>query len=400
MNNRMNRAFTIIELVVVIGVIAILAGILISLIPQIMLKVKIADTNKRVDAIQSGMAMIGQNEGSAAFRLQQLTEYTGAADLEPGFSGIIIFGPPDPLATGLDVGLPTIGKRAAPRQLEDYGAWGYRGRSHLAFPWGKKFPKSSTTTASMMGPERFLMRQMSPFNTRKLLKIAGILPMKQSDLTWPDTQYMTNRKTSEGWNDAWGHPLVVASVLYQPTFRNVSSYPVLPGRLDDAWPVPATSTTVFDESTTRESSSSYLPLTEPLTKKALLDHMKLYQYNRSVYIAVAAAGPNVRVDEMKLKSSLKTDWIEGSLSQSTSPTNGVGNLDVLWNQVNWVCQQARVSQFDRDWSELSFDNPPWQGNKYDYKTRLRHSQDANKALDTTYSNRDEHCVLSAPLEYH
>jgi prepilin-type N-terminal cleavage/methylation domain-containing protein len=438
MKNHLKRGFTLIELMVVITIIAILAGLLITLIPEVMRKAKLADTSSRMNSVHTGMALIGQNEGSATFRMQQMLEYrtTGTVldGLEPGLSGIFTFGPPNSNATGADVGLPTVGTRpsllAAPPP-DPYGAWGYRGRGHLAFPWGKKFPDTTavtgTQTTVLMGPERFMLRHMSPFNTRKLLKLANVLPTKASDATWPEKQYMTNRKTSEQWNDAWGHPLVVASVLYQPTFQNGPSLSSLPGWTDGAWPTMTGTTPVDPVSATVTASSAYLPKADASTwsatqkstpptaddempkqaptKKMLLDHMNLYRYNRSVYIAVAAVGPSARASDDDLKSTDAKKW------GSTPNDKGLytGTLDVLWNQANNVCQQAKKAPFDSDWTELSWDNPPWQGNKYDYLTSSKKMSDFNYKDNPTkaliydgiapYKGKEEHCLLSAPLEY-
>ena len=433
MKNHLKLGFTLIELMVVITIIAILAGLLITLIPEVMRKAKLADTSSRINSVHAGMALIGQSEGSATFRMQQMLEYrtTGTAldAAEPGLGGIFTFGAPNRNATGIEVGLPTVGTRPSlvdPPPAKVYGAWGVRGRGHLAFPWGKKFPDptpvAGVQTTVLMGPERFMLRHMSPYNTRKLLKLANVLPTKMSDATWPEKQYMTNRKTSEQWNDAWGHPLVVASVLYQPTFQSGPSLSTLPGWKDGAWPT-MTGTTPADPLTaTVRAPSSYLPAADNAvtttpgndagssrnsptaddvsprqapTKKMLLDHMKLYQYNRSVYIAVAAVGPSARVTDIQLKSTTPEDWA----GNATLPTSGI--LDTLWSQANWVCQQAKVRAYDKDWSELSFDNPPWNGNKYDSLTSSKKQSDKNNAELTynTYKGKEEHCILSAPLEY-
>ncbi len=399
------RGYTLIELLVVLTIIAVLASLVIGLLWQPRELVKIATTRNKMLAIQTGIALIGQDEGSATYRLQQLTEYRPAAlppDSEPGLGGIITFGAPDPLATGAAVGLPTIGKRPPPLQNQNDGDWGFRGRGHLAYPWGKKFPDptASGNGMTLMGPERFRLRDLSPFNTRKMLTLANILPTKASDPAWGQTQYMTNRKTSEAWNDAWGHPLVVAAALYQPTWRTTASTSSVPGWQDGAWPTPTNATVPVDPMTLPVPFSSYGPTmetpiaaTDRSARQALLDHLKLYQYDRSVYVSVAAVGPHAWVDDVKLSSGAAADW-------GNSPTNPTaGTLDDLWAQANWICQQAKISAFDQDWSELSFDNPKWQGVKDAYLNSTKFEADANKLIyQTKYHGHYERCLLSAPLE--
>lgn len=397
------RGFTLIELLIVLLIIVILAGLVISLIKPIGDMVKINTTGTRISAVQKGLTLIGMNEGSAAFVLQMRTEYQATAvppDSEPGLGGIITFGPPDPTATGAAAGLPTVGKRPPPLSTQDYGTWGLRGRGHLAYPWGKKFPDPAASGAGvmLMGPERFRLRDLSPFNTRKLLTQANLLPTKQSDPSWGQTQYMTNRKTGESWNDAWGHPLVIGAAFYQPTWRTATPAPSVPGWLDGAWPTPASATAAVSPTTTPVPFSAYGPTMETPTtasdrsaRKALLDHLKLYQYDRSVYISVAAVGPHAWVSETLLKSSTAADWADSP----TSPTSGT--LNDLWAQANWVCQQAKVREFDHDWSELSIDSPMWTGLKDAYLTTSRYAADVNRA-HYTHDGKYARSLLAAPVE--
>jgi hypothetical protein len=112
-----------------------------------------------------------------------------------------------------------------------------------------------------------------------------------------------------------------------------------------------------------------------------------------VYIAVAAVGPKARVEEAKLKSTTVSEWA----NSATTPVSGT--LKDLWDQANEVCQQAKETAFDRDWTEQSFDNPPWKDVRDDFKNSTRHSKDKNAVHPTLpYSGADEHCLLSAPSE--
>jgi prepilin-type N-terminal cleavage/methylation domain-containing protein len=288
--------FTLLELLVVISIMAVLVGLFISLVGPLRRNAKLADTKVRMQSIQNGMAVLGQNEGSASYVIQKQTEFrtTGTPpDPEPGIGGILTFGKPELVGT---ISLPTIGKKPPPKSAEDNGTWGKRGHAHLAFPWGKKFPTISASGGKdniMVGPEKFRLRDMSPFNTRKILILAGVLPTRDTDLGYGYEQYMTNRKESEPWNDRWGHPIVVASVLYQPTYIDSGKLPE--GLTAGAWP------SEHSGSTNPISPSSYMPASEIDARQALLDHLKLYQYNRSVYVATAAVGSHARVTWRQLR---------------------------------------------------------------------------------------------------
>jgi prepilin-type N-terminal cleavage/methylation domain-containing protein len=190
------RGLTLVELLTVISIILVIAALLSGLLPRVIENARMVRTGVRVAGISTELSRFGQSEGSMPFRLQQLATYQ-PGDAKPGFRGLLTLGPPD--ATGL----PTVGT----------GAWGERGRSHLAFPWGKEFPDPSATGTRLLGPEHVRLRDLSPFNTRRLLTIANLLPTRQSDPTWAATLYMSNRGVDDSWNDAWGHPLVVRRAL-------------------------------------------------------------------------------------------------------------------------------------------------------------------------------------------
>lgn len=131
--------------------------------------------------------------------------------------------------------------------------------------------------------------------------------------------------------------------------------------------------------------------TDRSARKALLDHLKLYQYDRSVYLSVAAVGPHAWVSDAVLKSSVAADWADNP----TSPT--AGTLNDLWAQSNWVCQQAKVREFDHDWSELSFDVPTWKDTKDAYLTKSKNLSDMNRS-HYVYDGVYARSLLSAPKE--
>jgi hypothetical protein len=215
-------------------------------------------------------------------------------------------------------------------------------KNYFGYPWGKQ---DMITSGDPQGNDLATctrLKDLDPTLTIAFFKLSGLLPDDDPTtvgIDEPAIEYMTNRSTEKPWNDAWGQPLIIAFGLYQPP-------------------------------------------TGALCGKAL----RQYQYNRSVYIAVAAVGPLARVPDADLKSSDPTQWG----NSPTKPTDGY--LDKLWSQANWVCQQAKENPFDKDWSELSFDNPMWQGNKVDYLNPTKRDKDANKSETgyNTYTGKEEH----------
>jgi prepilin-type N-terminal cleavage/methylation domain-containing protein len=388
------RAFTLIELLVVISIISLLTGMIIAMIGPIRRNAKIAVTKVRMQGVLDGLSERGQNEGSITYALQLATQrWTGSpADPEPGLGGVLTF------VQGVD-GLPTV---------KD-GAWGKRGYSHFCYPWGKLYPdkRNPPPGKALIGPEEIRLRDISPFNTRKLLMVADIIKKNTTGVGVAFQEYQTDRSEKQAWNDKWGHPLVVGSAIYQPTYDPS-------GSTAPAHPVDASVPTSADP-----VMSGTIIVSEG-ARNLLGDAKKRYNYNRSVYIAVAAVGSSSRLpmsDPLtdKLYSASEADWA----SSAVLPTAGVppagggipasGNLWNLWRQVNEVCQQAKVKAYDQDWNEKSFDVPPWQGIKLGHKDKTAHERDMNffgapaapaepASSCPPYLGKDEYCLLSAPME--
>jgi hypothetical protein len=157
---------------------------------------------------------------------------------------------------------------------------------------------TSTTNSNVALP--FDMGWMSPLPTIGLLQASGVL--RQG--TTGEDDYRNGRKSTEPWNDAWGHPLVVVYALFQPE-RYVRN---------------------FDQQNRRD--------------KLLKDALKAYQYNRSVYLAVGAAGGS-------MPATLPLTWAAGS--------DAVTMRD-YWMQIRDVSGAAA-------WNETAFSAPPWKGLK-------------------------------------
>jgi prepilin-type N-terminal cleavage/methylation domain-containing protein len=344
--------FTLIELLVVVAVMATLAGMVIALIGPIRLRAKLTATTVKMQSVLDGISGKGQQEGSAVYSLQVETlpwtpdpmKGEVATDPEPGLRGVRTFiidsatqlpipgaNPPGPLPK---------------QQLNDWGVpiVPQPPYTRLLYPWGKPSGLIDPMTMKPYPPQALRLRDISPANTRKLLYAASVIPLDKTKSP-AFKEYLTDRGENQAWNDRWGHPLVVGSILYQPT-----------------------------------------------SSQEVVDALKRYQYNRSVYVAVAAVGPSARITPVKMSSDNESDW---------SGANGV--LQSIWNQANRVCQQAKVVEGDGDWTEKSFDSRAWQGIKIGHKDKLRHEQDKNRTasaalVDPDYAGADEHCLLSMPME--
>ena len=347
------HGFTLIELLVVIAIMATLAGMVIALIGPIRLRAKLTATTVKMQGVLDGLASKGQQEGSAVYALQVETlpwvpnAMLGeiATDPEAGLRGVrtyII----DPMSQ-----LPTPGP--PPKQpLNDWGMPISAGpTTRIITPWGKSGKVDTTPPFAAAPPSPLKLRDISPFNTRKLLYAASVIPLDKTKSP-AFKEYLTDRGENQPWNDRWGHPLVVGSVLYQPGCDFGSSAGIMLA-----------------------------------TRQETADALKRYQFNRALYVSVAAVGPSARITASKMSSDIEGDWIS---------TSGV--LQSIWDQANAVCQQAKVAQYDGDWSEKSFDSRAWTGIKIGNKNRSKHDSDKNKALDSTYAGADEHCLLSMPME--
>ncbi len=296
------RGFTLLELLIVVVVISILIGLLLPMLGRMRFSAQVLNTTQRMDNIQKALSEVGIQEGSAAFVLQRDAGLGGVTDIK-FLDGIT----PNPD--------PTVNPWLDVTKIHNFG-----------FPWNKDdlldqddpviaapaVPAAISQgepDAKQVGPgRRFVstatLADLNPLKTVELMKLAANVLPRDDAMTVPDEAldaYQNDRSAKKGWNDAWGHPLVIVYGLFQPTVTA------------QAIPGPPPSTLINDR-----------------LKKA----STVYQYNRSVYLAVASAGPVL-----------------------ITPLAGTpADLASIWSQTSLVCEAST-------WSSSSFASPPWSGTK-------------------------------------
>ncbi len=335
--SRSRTAFTLIELLIVITIIGVLMGLLIATIPGVIYNAKALKTASRMDAILHGLSKVGQQEGSAAMILQR-DAYLGGVFQFDVKGGSLVPKPADP------------GDSRPDNLFFDESATGSGAPHIFCTPWGKNDLLKPTAASPPLDPNLAVSMELmdvkhsftlpppkgKQLSSITLMKMSGILP-PDDPLTPQDEAveaYKTDRSSERGWNDAWGNPLVIGWAIYQPA-----------GSTD--------------------------PLAANSAGKRCRDALSQYQYNRSVYIAIASVGPipyditaNAAVAPGTYKEADIDDWESTILPQ-------------IWAQACGVCQG------DRKWDDKGFDNPPWQGVKKGKKE---------------VGGRDLKCQLTTPHE--
>jgi len=360
---RRRRAFTLIELLIVLLVVALLAGLILFGIGAVRERARVLQTSQRIESIQSGLLALGKDIGNHTVMFQRgIPGFGGTAFYEQGSQTLRIgsndvtvraFSPkggarwhtcfPQPKAKADDpliMAFPWGKARRYPLWTTTIALSGNAGnsatRSFLSETWYTSFTEFAfTLPPATAANETQLATFQKQWETSEQHTLAELMPERSAELmtligvAGTRDDYLRERGSSKAWNDAWGRPLVIAYALYQPP---------------------------------ECALGTGLPRDQHM--HAALD---AYQYNRSIYFAVASAGPELR------RALFPSDGLVAGNPLTT------GDLRAIWDQACQVCMPTPAET----WDENGFDRPPWKGIK------LGRLTDAGKQLRS---------FLSAPSE--
>lgn len=370
----MRRAFTLIEVLIVIGIIAVLIGLLTVGIKELKLRSGILLTTNRMEQILTGLAQYRSDAGSQAWGLLQgplgtnlrfgpVREVIGELNTTSRWPGNLFSSPgnqppnihyennPDDyriesrlkwypgdrsesyIGESID-GTLELMPPASLAPTRPTTQW-YRDTWPVAWPasdwdqavpgsipviWGTPWGRPPWATAVANGytyftgevsgtPEARHLGQLSPLRTIGLLTAAGILEDKGGAALRDD------RSPSQKWNDAWGHPLVIAAGAYVPNRHDTKN---------------------------ANGDMSYQYASRP--RDHLLRRSRdAHGFQVAVYLTVGSVGIAPNGASMGLGADLR--W---------SDADDATALAGLWRHIRDTCKAE-------DWDQDGFTDPPWSG---------------------------------------
>jgi len=326
----MRRAFTLIELLIVLSVIALLAGLIIGVLPILRLQSRLTLTQGRMQDFLGALSRMGSTERTPGQALLEEVKIAGS----PALGGVRRF------SAAFDGRLGVV-----------EGAWlSYDTVAkpwEMRFPWGRNaivFAADGTPGSKAPGlltsakPRHFAMSQMNPRLSEAFWVASGLCARVED--------YRSIRTPSRAWNDAWGNPLVVGYALYQYGPRPAGQSPLAPVRTDD--PVV----------TADEPDQGTYGNTIKYARQQILAIEALRQ-PRIVYVSVGALGSRpaglwanpaaASADASSATASVRdTVWVDG------------------WNEINTVCNRRVDSDpmtelWRVDATTNAMADPPWTG---------------------------------------
>ncbi len=346
------RGFTLVEIVIVLSIIAILAGLILGALIAARERAQVILTISRIEGALQAVAQLGQGSGNLA--TPSLQRDAGLAGTQTFVRRIVANTPtvmPDPVGTlwhdcypkttATGSGNPVIVVPSPGAPLVMAYPWGQPRLYEIHEPWYAgplTLPDPSVTVADAAAwrvPEKHNLAEFWPRKSAEILKVAGII----TDVT----TYYTDRSTKRPWNDAWGNPLLMSYALFQPPECN---------RAD-----------TLSDGRKRFANDHYLQ-----------QAAEMYQYNRSTYIVAASAGP--ALDDVKIPGG-KVPPDASNVVGQWYPT-----LTAMWEQTTAICMPPSEPKYL--WDENAVKTAPWSG--------------VRKGISRVSPSRKAIGLMSAPIE--
>ncbi len=292
------RAFTLVELLVVVAVMAVIALLLIPILGYVREQARWTVTTARIQDIQTSWQALDQ----AALALQR----------QAGLGGVTVFvdktqAEITDINAAPNANNPYLSTPKAQILAEWLTQAQYDLPHYFGFPWedidriqARSTPQLAAGTVfetqaiDAAGYQTVSISQLSPLLSQELLAASGALADAATDA------YRTDRGTGKPWNDAWGRPLVVAFGLFQP---------------------PSVTAQIM-----RIAGTGFAVNTTYRDGLRISAAMREYGHARAVYLCVGAVG-----------GALPSGFDESQLSDPSAAVWTGSVLPALWARANAAC---------------------------------------------------------------
>ncbi|MBA3708232.1 MAG: type II secretion system protein [Planctomycetes bacterium] len=394
------RAFTLIELLMVLAIIMILASMLLVGIPHMLFVAKALDTEQRMESVLNGIQLAGHADGDIAYSVQRTgmgDDFTWSSlrtaierfkaqgtlqsqkdDLPPNIK-LRIAGPPQMASPNfrIDNQICWLLRDSTGTEVKT-GGWKVGADDYYSDSrWNPIAPRSGESLELTMEVLPDTQQPTAWYLTRwPTLVETGVAPTL-NQTSWPASDW---DKPSPGvippiWSSPWGRPILsrsgeliekqydqhsldqlsplytirmlqMAGVL-EPGSAGADSYRTDRGRnrrWNDRWGHPLVVTAAvflpprYDFGTRPDGTPEDSVDLRGGRDFLLRKAKEHYSYSRAVYLSVGAIGP-------KLRTPLPASWI---------PANDAVNLRNLWLQIRDVTEASK-------WNQDSFSKPVWKG---------------------------------------